>query len=183
MRESSGHPGRRGRRNDRVRELMLGVLMTADMNKLALDTALQRVAEGFVAAPQEAPTSSRGRKPQVEPMTLGLPDDAFLPVQEEWTQVLDRLLAYVQALMEHGETLDLEIRKASPRWRLERMTVLDRSLLRLGAVELVAMSSYRPRQTFNGVIELAKRYGSDNSPRFVNGILDQIRKNLDIPFE
>lgn len=159
---------------------MLGILMTADMNKISAGQALQRFAEAFVKMPE--PEGTPRRQPPLEPMSLYPPDSSLLPSHEEWGTVLDKLNEYAAAMNEKAEMIDGELRRASPRWRLERMTVLDRALLRLGTLEMVSMPQYKPRQTFNGVIELAKIYGSDNSSRFVNGILDQIRKNLDIPF-
>jgi N utilization substance protein B len=78
--------------------------------------------------------------------------------------------------------IDETIRNASSKWKVERMPVIDRNLLRIGVAEMRYRSTQRPRATLNGLIELAKSYGESSSPKFVNGILDQIRKDLELPF-
>ncbi|MCL4501119.1 MAG: transcription antitermination factor NusB [Deltaproteobacteria bacterium] len=75
----------------------------------------------------------------------------------------------------HQEELDALIARYSEHWRLERMTVVDRNLLRLAAFELIYLSKIPSKVVINEAVELAKRYGSEDSSAFVNGILDQIR--------
>ena len=82
----------------------------------------------------------------------------------------------------NGPAIDAKIGEASPRWRLDRMPVVDRTLLRIGVAELLFTSKPRPRATINSLIELAKRFGSETTPAFVNGILDQIRRDAGVPF-
>src|SRR5262245_1615725 len=74
--------------------------------------------------------------------------------------------------------LDEAIRKASTNWRLERMARVDRNVLRLGAWEL-AQSAEVPRAVIlDEAVELAKRFGSEESGSFVNGVLDRIASDL-----
>ncbi len=61
------------------------------------------------------------------------------------------------------------------------MTVVDRNLLRLAAFELLYLPKIPPKVVINEAVELAKRYGSDDSGAFVNGILDQIRAAQERP--
>ena len=75
----------------------------------------------------------------------------------------------------HQDELDALIVRYSEHWRLERMTVVDRNLLRLAAFELLYLPKIPPKVVINEAVELAKRYGSEDSGAFVNGILDQIR--------
>jgi N utilization substance protein B len=75
----------------------------------------------------------------------------------------------------HLEELDALIARYSEHWRLERMTVVDRNLLRLAAYELLYQAKIPPKVVIIEAVELAKRFGSDDSGAFVNGILDQIR--------
>lgn len=89
--------------------------------------------------------------------------------------------AYLQHLVRgvasHQEELDSLIVLHSEHWRLERMTLVDRNLLRLAAFELLFKKGrVPPKVVINEALELAKRYGSDDSSAFVNGILDQIRE-------
>lgn len=70
--------------------------------------------------------------------------------------------------------LDGKIIEASENWRLERMTPVDRSILRLGTLELLAHPEVPTEVVIDEAVELAKRYGADNSAKFVNGVLDRI---------
>jgi N utilization substance protein B len=79
----------------------------------------------------------------------------------------------------HQEELDALIVRYSEHWRLERMTVVDRNLLRLAIFELLYQAKVPPKVVINEAVELAKRFGSDDSGAFVNGILDQIRAALE----
>jgi len=76
-----------------------------------------------------------------------------------------------------GEVNDL-IRSASHHWRLERMPIVDRNVLRVAIVELREMSDIPKRVTLNEAVELAKRFGSEGSGSFVNGVLDRIATEL-----
>jgi len=75
----------------------------------------------------------------------------------------------------HQEELDALIVRFSEHWRLERMTVVDRNLLRLASFELLYQAKVPPKVVINEAVEIAKRYGSEDSGAFINGILDQIR--------
>jgi len=76
----------------------------------------------------------------------------------------------------HQEELDALIVRYSEHWRLERMTVVDRNLLRLAIYELLYQLQIPPKVVINEAVEMAKRYGSEASGAFVNGILDRIRE-------
>jgi N utilization substance protein B len=76
------------------------------------------------------------------------------------------------------EALDGLIRTASTNWRLERMARVDRNVLRLGAWELVHQLNTPRAVILDECVELAKRYGSEDSGSFVNGVLDRIADDL-----
>ena len=82
----------------------------------------------------------------------------------------------VAGVASHQEELDALIVRYSEHWRLERMTVVDRNLLRLAIFELLYQAKVPPKVVLNEAVELAKRFGSDDSSAFVNGILDRIRE-------
>jgi len=97
------------------------------------------------------------------------------PADEETREFAARLF---RTACEHAPTLDAAIIKAAENWDLKRMAVLDRNLLRLAAAELFYLQEeVPPKVAINEAIEIAKRYGSEDSPRFVNGILDRILKD------
>jgi N utilization substance protein B len=76
------------------------------------------------------------------------------------------------------ETLDTKIRSVSKHWRLERMSRVDRNIIRLAAYELMFLPEIPRRVTLNEAVELAKRFGNEESPAFVNGVLDRIADDL-----
>jgi N utilization substance protein B len=75
-------------------------------------------------------------------------------------------------------TIDDRIREASKHWRLERMARVDRNIIRLAIFELLEREDVPRKVTLNEAVELAKRYGDENSPAFVNGLLDRIATDI-----
>jgi N utilization substance protein B len=90
------------------------------------------------------------------------------PAAREFAQQL------VRAAVERAPAVDEQITRASKNWRLERMSRVDRNILRLGTVELSAFPDVPVKVVINEAVELAKRFGTAESPAFVNGILDRI---------
>lgn len=84
----------------------------------------------------------------------------------------------VEGVASHLEELDVFIVRYSEHWRLERMTIVDRNLLRLAIYELLYQPQVPPKVVINEAVEMAKRYGSEGSGGFVNGILDQVRMSV-----
>ena len=80
----------------------------------------------------------------------------------------------VQMLEEHLEEVDQAIRDSMDNWRLERLSRLDRAVLRLAVVEILFPCDVPPRVAIQEGIRLAGQYGGDESPRFVNGVLDAV---------
>ncbi len=86
--------------------------------------------------------------------------------------------ALVKGFDEERAKIDDIIRGVSHHWRLERMARVDRNILRLATYELLRMSDVPRRVTLNEAVELAKRFGSEGSAGFVNGVLDRIASDL-----
>ena len=84
----------------------------------------------------------------------------------------------VSGVADHLEELDAFIVRYSEHWRLSRMTIVDRNLLRLAIYELLYQPEIPPKVVINEAVEMAKRYGSEASGGFVNGILDQVRMSV-----
>jgi N utilization substance protein B len=72
--------------------------------------------------------------------------------------------------------IDRRLSEAAENWRLVRMAAVDRNVLRLGAYELLHTPETPPNVALDEAIELARRYGSADSPSFVNGVLDRLRQ-------
>ncbi|RUM88129.1 MAG: transcription antitermination factor NusB [Thermodesulfatator sp.] len=83
----------------------------------------------------------------------------------------------VEGVQEKKELLDTLISRYSRHWRLERMLATDRNILRLATYELLFRPDIPPKVSLNEAVELAKEFGSEDSPAFVNGILDAIYRN------
>jgi len=80
----------------------------------------------------------------------------------------------VKGVVEYRAVLDKEIRAVAVNWSLERMAAVDLSILRLCAYELLYLADIPVRVSINEAIEIAKRYGTKESPAFINGLLDKI---------
>lgn len=78
--------------------------------------------------------------------------------------------------VERRDEIDALVRGQTENWRLERMPAVDRNILRLAVYELLAEPDVPPLVVLDEAIELAKRYGSDQSGAFVNGLLDGLLK-------
>ncbi|MCA8913665.1 MAG: transcription antitermination factor NusB [Planctomycetes bacterium] len=75
---------------------------------------------------------------------------------------------------ETRDELDEIIQGVAVNWQVSRMPVIDRAILRMGAFELLYMHDIPPRVTINEAVELAKKYSTEKSGAFVNGVLDKI---------
>jgi transcription antitermination protein NusB len=82
----------------------------------------------------------------------------------------------VLGVVDHAREIDQLIERFSENWRLDRMTLVDRNILRMAIFELLYCSEIPPKVTLNEAIDLGKRYGSEDSGSFINGILDRIQK-------
>ena len=87
----------------------------------------------------------------------------------------------VTGTLEHREEIDDLIRAQTEHWRLERMPVVDRNILRLAVYEFLYEADVPKLVVLDEAIELAKRFGSEQSGRFVNGLLDGLLKRHEFP--
>jgi N utilization substance protein B len=97
-------------------------------------------------------------------------------------RISPRRLPYVRnvlALMEsHMAEVDRALQEALENWRLERLSTLDRAVLRIAATEMLFMEEVPPKVSIQEAIRLSEQYGGPDSPRFVNGVLDALYKRL-----
>jgi N utilization substance protein B len=80
----------------------------------------------------------------------------------------------VNGVLEHKKDLDALIGKYAINWKVSRMQIVDRNILRLGAYELLHLNEVPAKVSVNEAIELAKDFGDDEAAKFVNGILDKV---------
>ena len=85
----------------------------------------------------------------------------------------------VSGVLSSTAKLDEELRPLAPEWPLEQILRIDRTVLRIGLYELLfCVDSVPPKVAINEAVELAKAFGSDNSGKFVNGVLGTALRNL-----
>ena len=84
----------------------------------------------------------------------------------------------VAVLEQRGAEVDEALQRASEHWALARLAATDRAVLRAAVAELMGRPGTPARVVLDEAIEIARRYGSDESGRFVNGVLDRIARHL-----
>ena len=90
----------------------------------------------------------------------------------EFTEMLVRMTVRLK------ERLDIIIQDKSHRWEIERIALLDRIILRLAICELQQFPDIPAKVTINEAIEIAKKFSTENSGKFINGILDNVKQEL-----
>jgi transcription antitermination protein NusB len=128
---------------------------------LARKHALQLMYQGEILGKNPSRLVEEG---QLVPETQGLDDYAV------------NLLAGTR---ENLEAIDAHIVAASENWTMDRMPVVDRSLLRLATYEMCYVKDVPVSVSINEAVNLAKEFGGDDSPRFINGILGRIATQLE----
>jgi len=83
-------------------------------------------------------------------------------------------LELVNGVLANKETIDKTIRDTAPAFPLEQMAAVDRNILRLAIYELLIDNRVPMRAAINEAVELAKEFGGENSPRFINGVLGSV---------
>jgi N utilization substance protein B len=104
--------------------------------------------------------------------------ESFAPKNRDEVSDLPYLQRLMAGILSDVNALDQELEKYSEHWKLYRMTKIDRNILRIGAEELKSFKDIPSRVTIDECVELAKRFGTDDSSAFVNGILDKLRTAL-----
>lgn len=135
------------------REAAVQFLYQFDLNRRPLEESLQEFW-ALRCAPG---------KPEVPPKTRAFTED---------------LIKGVSAKL---EAIDERIRACAANYDLHRIAVVDRNILRIAIYEMLHCNDVPPVVSINEAIEIAKRFGSEESSRFVNGILDRIRADLKRP--
>jgi N utilization substance protein B len=84
----------------------------------------------------------------------------------------------VEGVLSERDRLDEVIAKAAPQWPVDQLSAIDRNILRLAIWEILVNNRAPIRAAINEAVELAKEYGSDNSAKFVNGVLGSVSLTL-----
>jgi transcription antitermination factor NusB len=85
--------------------------------------------------------------------------------------------ALIKKLLLHEKEVDKLLEKVSAHWAPDRMAVIDKNIIRLGICELLFDSTTPPKVVINEAVEIAKKFGTEESPDFINGTLDKVLKD------
>jgi N utilization substance protein B len=91
----------------------------------------------------------------------------------------DFFLRLVEGVREHRAVIDSLIVRHSDNWKISRMSGVDRNLLRVAVFELLYCEDVPSKVSINEAIDIGKKFGTEHSSAFVNGVLDGIRKELE----
>lgn len=138
----------------RSRQRALQILYQWDMRKEAVEEAIENFYETLFDH-AEAPGDERPRRPA---------HDGFMET-------------LVRGAASNAESIDLKIAEKSANWRIERMPVVDRNVLRLGIYEMTEVGT-PPAVVIDEALELARQFSGEESVSFINGVLDAIRRDL-----
>jgi len=121
--------------------------------------ALQALFEVDCSGHEAADAMERVRESSAAPETFGFASDLVLGV------------------LENREIVDQLIRKYAPAWPIEQIAIVDRNILRLAIHELLR-DEVPAKVAINEAVELAKTYGSESSPKFINGVLGSVYSEI-----
>lgn len=100
----------------------------------------------------------------------------------KYQKVTDDVRVYgnwlIEGIRAHATEVDAAIQSVSVNWRIPRMAVVDRNILRIAVYELLFEKTLVPAIVINEAIEIAKKYSGEEASVFINGILDAVRKTL-----
>ena len=117
----------------------------------------------------------------VTALVLGSVAGGLVATFAAWRWKRDFAQPLIEGMVEHLLEIDERIRRYCENYEFRRISVVDRNVLRLAIYEMLYRDDIPPVVSINEAIELAKTYGGGESGRFVNGILDRVRKDLDRP--
>ena len=108
--------------------------------------------------------------------------ERFWQSQDTSADLRPFVVQLVEGTTSHLETIDTVLQNTSKNWKLHRMPVVDLSILRCATYEILYVSDIDAATSINEAIEIAKSYSTPDSPKFINGVLDGIRKKQpDVP--
>jgi len=166
-----------------AREMALQMLYQHDMGG---EPAAQEIFRRFDLVDYVAAASARAKKGQsARPARTEPGDSGQGGVNNDRKRSVDEAFEYARSLvtgtLDHLEEIDALIARQADNWRLERMPAVDRNILRLAVFELLHEEDIPKLVVVDEAIELAKRFSTDQSSRFVNGLLDGLLKRRQFP--
>lgn len=118
---------------------------------------------------------------------LNSPDDRDAAFAGFWADkdIIQKSVRFTEELvvgvLDHLEEIDHKLAAIAHHWDIGRMGVLDRNVIRLAMYEICYREDIPPAVSINEAVDIAKYFSSDESGRFVNGILDRVRRDMERP--
>ncbi|MSR85017.1 transcription antitermination factor NusB [Candidatus Uhrbacteria bacterium] len=112
-----------------------------------------------------------GQKPVLEILERSLNDLGQKTEEQKFAKQI------VEGFLEHREVIDNAIRTFAPDWPLEKITTVDRNILRIGTLELLFNFDIPSKVAINEAIELGKTFGGESSGKFINGVLGAVYRS------
>jgi transcription antitermination factor NusB len=159
----------------RGREIALRALFLYDAGeKLTGEEAFQLFCDHFAPPVTLPEKEADDETPAEEP-----PEDENVLecTWEEYDQVLPFVRDLFFGVVQHQKELDRVLTEASEHWRLDRMSRVDRNVMRLALFEMLYRDDIPPKVSINEAIDLGKHFGTDESGAFINGVLDRIHRS------
>jgi len=161
------------RKRREARERALQFLFQADVNPPASPDGLAAALDHFwhstwmnAAMEARGHTALYGEKLELPPPT------------EEEAATRTFADALIRGVLENRPLLDERIKKYAKNWDLHRMAVVDRNIMRLAIYEMLHRDDIPPIVSINEAVDIAKKFSTEDSGKFVNGILDQIKGEI-----
>ncbi len=110
-----------------------------------------------------------------DPIDRIIDEHVMLGPQPEARAFAEKL---IRTILQHQDTIDTTIKQKVTNWEFNRIAVIDRILLRMGVCEFLYFEDIPPKVSINEAIEIAKRYSTEKSGQFINGVLDSILADL-----
>ena len=104
--------------------------------------------------------------------------EEFWKLRESAARTRQFATELIQGVMQNHDAIDERIKKVTANYELHRIAPVDRNILRVAIYEMLYTSEVPPVVCINEAIEIAKRFGSEDSGRFVNGILDRLKEEV-----
>ncbi len=109
---------------------------------------------------------------------IDLIDEYWIMNENEEQDVKNFTEKIVKGVFENKENIDKKISSTIVNWDFNRLGVIDRNILRIGTYELLFEETIPAAVSINEAIETAKKYGTEDSPKFINGVLHKIKDNI-----
>ena len=104
--------------------------------------------------------------------------DSFWTNKRATKEIMEHCRWLVEGITSHREDIDRLIQSVSSHWRIARMAIVDRNVLRIAVFELLHGGDLAPAIVINEAIEIAKKYSSEEGATFVNDILDAVKREI-----